>query len=164
MSDDQSGFCTSLQSDWSIDELTCERGQVTIRLSAALAVEYPKPMGRAGHLVMAEPAVFRELQSAEIRFKSVLWCQAADDLSFAASEVGQKNDEKFDGSQFRCYSRSRLLTQQRGLRPDPEGARIKHYQLVTIDEVIDIVSTEAPEVVIRTMVPSNPPTDTDLVS
>ena len=150
MLQDESDFCASLQTEWTIDDVVWARGEVTIRASRNVGLPSPDPLGRPGHLVMAEPNVFRELESAEIRFTAAEWCRIADEFSFATADVGTAAEpEQFTGRYFRCFSQSRLLTELRAARPDEGAARLKHYQLVTENDVIDIVSTEAPEVVLR---------------
>jgi hypothetical protein len=150
MLNDPSGFCTSLQLNWSLDEVTFKKGSVTVRLSAGSGVGYPDPLGRPGQVVVAEPHVFIEEQSAEIDFKSVIWWQLVDEYSFAtAAPASSEVADQFDGSQFRIYSRSDLLTRLRQARTTEVAARLKHYQLITSDEVLDIVTTEAPVAVIR---------------
>ena len=150
MRQDESEFCAALQAEWSVDSVVWTRGEVTIRASRCVGLPYPDPLGRPGHLVMAEPHVFRETESAEIHFKSAEWCQIVDEFCFATVPAdAAAGSEEFTGRYFRCFSRSRLLTELRAARPGKDPAQLKHYQMATESEVLDIVSTEAPEVVIR---------------
>jgi hypothetical protein len=107
------------------------------------------PIGRHGSVVMAEPEVFRVDESAEIAFKSVVWFQVADELEKSIAFADRDSDATFEGRYFRYYSKSGLLNELRTVHIGAAADRLKHYQLVTDDTLVDIVSTEAPDVALR---------------
>lgn len=150
MAQGENEFCRSLQADWSVDGVTYRNGVVSLSLSRGDRVPAADPAGREGFAVTSEPHVFREIESAEVRFTSVLWCQLVDEFSFATTgAVADDDPESCVGHQFRCYSRSHLLTALRPARTDQEAARLKHYRLVTDGEVVDVVCADVAEVIVR---------------
>ena len=149
MQENESGFCPILQEQWSLSEATYSGGRVTLVLELSRSRDFPAPLGRPGSLVMAEPQVFEVEQGAEVTFRSVVWFQVTDELSDASAFPDRTATREFVGQYFRLHTKSELLDELRKVRVASEADRLKHYQLATGGEVVDIVSSEAPIAVLR---------------
>jgi len=96
-----------------------------------------------------EPRVFQVRERAEVTFKRVLWFEVVEEFSFAKSDRAEGKDETYSGDRFRCFKKSLLLADQRKSRTETVAANLKHYQLVTQDEVVNVVCEDAPEIGLR---------------
>ncbi len=147
MSDrDSELFCPSLQKEWFIQEASYTEGSVKLLLEHTEAERFPDPLGRPGHLVTAEPRVFQVRESAEVTFKRVLWFEVVDEFSFSTSDRAEGKDEAYSGDRFRCFKKSLLLADQRKSRTETEAANLKHYQLVTQNQIVNVVCADAPQI------------------
>lgn len=154
MSNSDSAFCPRLQRHWALAEAKCSPGTVKLRLEQYASDPFPNPMGRPGHLVLAEPKVFRVLETVEVTFNSVLWFEVVDEFSYSVSSLPRDGEGLYSGTTFRCYTDSALLADQRKSRTESEAGNLKHYQLITQDAIINILATKAPEAVLRSPAPN----------
>src|SRR5437868_4429768 len=107
-------FCSELQDEgWSFAECAYEARQTRVVLERGARRTFPDPVGRPGHLVMAEPDMFVVKQTVEITFEVPLWFQVTREHTY----VERDPEAKFDGRYFRCYSRSGLLAEQQQKLP-----------------------------------------------
>lgn len=138
-------FLPELQRPWSSLELEMKPlGTAIVRASLLERSDRPDVVGRPLRDISTWPSeVWHERATVEFRFTDVFVLRYSEEHS--SSEI---ESPEFEGATFRRYFDSQLLRAQRAFRSEYEHT-FKHYQLNTLNDRIDIVCRQPPEIVLR---------------
>jgi hypothetical protein len=135
-------FCPELQQSWILEEICLVRcDRALVRVSWSNRHDSPGVVGRHGSDIMSYPQVSSVLCEAEFTFTQCLMVRVWDE--FAISTIEKSKEDAFEGSTFRRFTKSALLSAHSQM-PAP----VYHYELVC-DSIIDVLCTKSPTVILR---------------
>jgi hypothetical protein len=131
-------FAPELQRPWQLVELRMlPDGQVVITVEVAEAVNRPEPTGRSVGDVMSWPDLFNIVSRAEFRFSDVVHVAVTEDVMDACGVGRSVEYGNADGS-FRRVSASTLLDNATAGHTE-RAETFRHYRLLFLDQVLDVV-------------------------
>jgi len=135
-------FAPELQRPWTLQELRLTRcDQVLIRVFSDVNHKFPAAVGRHGSDIVSYPQISTVQCQAEFSFTDCVLIRVWDE--FAISTIETSPQDSFDGTTFRRFSKSALLSAHSAM-----PASVYHYELVC-DSIIDIVCTKPPDIILR---------------
>lgn len=132
-------FCPELQLDWSIIDISLENlSEIKITLVVINQEERPDIAGRHYKDILNWPNVYLEKNKTQFLFNECVYFNVRDD-----STPGISEEDEGEGQTFQRLLKSELLT----LHENREINKLIHYRIVTINEILDILSYEPPEII-----------------
>jgi hypothetical protein len=139
-----SSFCPHLQLPWRLrllDAHSLER--VAIQVSFDVSIPSPPIIGRHGSDICSYPTVYSAISEADFVFRRCLSVTIRDEMLVSISEKTLDGE----GSTFVRFLSSPQIDAARLGRPN--GFSVFHYRLNFQNEIIDVVCSEVPEVIVR---------------
>jgi hypothetical protein len=139
-----SSFCPELQLPWTLkllDAHNLERVAVQVCFNgrnASLPI-----IGRHGSDIRSYPTIYSTISEADFVFRNCLSVTVRDELLVSISEKTLDGE----GSTFIRFLSSPQIDAARLGRPD--GFSVFHYRLNFQNEIIDVVCSKVPEVIVR---------------
>jgi len=133
-------FCPELQLDWilgkvSFDSLSC----IKIKLYEVISVEKPSIISRHISDINSYPGIVEIKNKTNFNFHNNVYFNIRDD-----SAPGYSEEDNGEGKTFQRLLKSELLS----LHEDrATGSNLIHYRIICQNEIIDIISSETPEII-----------------
>ena len=139
-----SSFCPELQLPWTLKLLDAHSlDRVAVHVSFDVEVSNPPIIGRHGSDIRSYPTIYSTISEADFVFRNCLSVTVRDELLVSISEKTLDGE----GSTFIRFLSSPQIDAARLGRPD--GFSVFHYRLNFQNEIIDVVCSKVPEVIVR---------------
>lgn len=137
-------FCPDLQLPWILrllDTRSLER--VTVQVGFAVGIPGPPIVGRHGSDICSYPTLYSTISEADFIFRQCLSVTVRDEMLVSISEEALVGE----GTTFVRFLSSPQIEAARQGRPD--GFPVFHYRLNFQNEIVDVICSKVPEVVVR---------------
>ena len=133
-------FCPELQLEWIIEKVSFESlSCIKIILYEIISSEKPSIIGRHISDINSYPEMVEIKNKTKFTFHNNLYFNIRDD-----SAPGYSEEDNGEGKTFQRLLKSELIS----LHEDrATGSNLIHYRLICLNEIIDIISSEAPEII-----------------
>lgn len=134
-------FCPDLQKEWRLENISIDGlSSIKIEVYEIEEIEKPSLLGRDYSDIDTYPEIFRETAKVLFLFEDTEDFNIRDDSSF-----GLSMSDNGEGKTFQRLFDSELINKQNEY--GKEG--LKHYCIVCLNEIIDILCWEPPRIVAK---------------
>ncbi len=137
----KNNFCPELQLDWRLGKISFKSfSRIKIKLYEVIESQMPSVINRHIDDIKTYPMISEVKNIIRFYFHNNIYFNIRDD-----SAPGYSEDDQGEGKTFQRLLKSELLTLHKNRCA---GSNLKHYRIVCLNEILDIVSCEPPEIII----------------